>query len=298
MKNILEPSMHWCDGCPICTHDEKSLHELLDDLRRSGGVGSLANGHGEQDMKNGLLLKSTTSLVEKLAAAKEKAERKKRIVAKMKSERKTLDYCWSTCECLVARHEKSLRMGLRQETDCSPGSSLSLSLDMGGYDIHPLSSLSDMRTLHFSRRLSLSLASPLIALSSSLWDPMGGMQSRLKACTTVLYQSLREGGGRGGNSDVERDLGEDGVRERMGEERDSQESSWLYWRTEDQTISDLQSISTRELLNWRSWCQRVRLESCVSEAQAELSALQLECRDVRERLSTLRDQLAPLTLQE
>ena len=33
----------------------------------------------------------------------------------------------------------------------------------------------------------------------------------------------------------------------------------------------------------------------MSEAQAELSALQLECREVRERLADTEDQLVPLT---
>ena len=38
-----------CDlSCDL--QDEKSLHDLLDDLRRSGGLG-LANGHSEDDIK-------------------------------------------------------------------------------------------------------------------------------------------------------------------------------------------------------------------------------------------------------
>ena len=38
-----------CDvSCDL--QDEKSLHDLLDELRKTGGVG-LANGHSEEDMK-------------------------------------------------------------------------------------------------------------------------------------------------------------------------------------------------------------------------------------------------------
>ncbi|CAI7993232.1 Liprin-alpha-2 [Geodia barretti] len=270
-------------------------------------------------MKKWPVAKKYASLVRELAAAKEKAEEKEEEVLELKSERNNTRLLLEHLECLVARHEKSLRMTVvRKQTAHQAGMSSEvevLKALKSLFDHHKALDEKVRERLRVAQERNLFLDDEL-KLANHEIKALQEENKRLKKAqnrNSVLFSKSYDMGGFTREqlalledrdqtiSDLQFNLDERAAElEEVTQERD--ELSGKVQECEEElsmALKELQreqaSLKIIKMQNNELVSARSELESCVSEAQAELSALQLECRDVRERLSDTEDQLVSLT---
>jgi hypothetical protein len=100
-----------------CEEDQEKIHIMLEEIKSNG---SLTNGHLEEIQKWPIAAEIAT-LARDLVAAKQTIINKEEEVQELKAERSNMKLLLEHLECLVSRHEKSLRVTVLKRQTANTG---------------------------------------------------------------------------------------------------------------------------------------------------------------------------------